>query len=57
VDAEQFVERVMKLVEERDTRARLGINGRRRAEQLFSNETTNRRMAELFMSAAASVGR
>ena len=57
VDAEQFVERVMKLVEERDTRVRLGVNGRRRAEQLFSNETTNRRMAELFMSAAASVGR
>jgi glycosyltransferase involved in cell wall biosynthesis len=56
VDAEQFVERVMKLVEERDTRIRLGANGRGRAEQLFSNETTNRRMAELFMSAAAAVG-
>jgi glycosyltransferase involved in cell wall biosynthesis len=57
VDAAQFVERVMKLVDERDTRVRLGNNGRRRAEQLFSSETTNRRMAELFMSAATSVGR
>jgi glycosyltransferase involved in cell wall biosynthesis len=57
VNVGQFVERVMKLVEEPDTRARLGGNGRSRAEQVFSNETTNRRMAELFMSAAESVGR
>lgn len=57
VDAGQFIAHVLQLVEDRQTRTRLGRAGRRRAEQLFSYEKTNQRMAEIFMSALATVSR
>jgi glycosyltransferase involved in cell wall biosynthesis len=51
VDAAQFVDRVLRVANEPAMRALFGRAGRRRAEQLFSYETTNQRMAEVFMSA------
>lgn len=55
VDADQFVERVMRLVQQRDLREKLGAAGRVRAEVLFSHEKTNERMSAIFMAARASV--
>lgn len=51
VDVRQFTDRVTQLAGDRELRRRMGDAGRRRAEALFSYETTNDKMARIFMSA------
>jgi glycosyltransferase involved in cell wall biosynthesis len=53
VDVQQLVASVLRLAEDPVLRKALGAAGRRRAEHLFSHESTNRRMAEIFMAASA----
>lgn len=57
VDGEKFTSAVLQLVGDAELRKRFGTNGRRRAEELFSVETTNRRASAYFMEAWQSVGR
>jgi starch synthase len=52
VDVQQLVASVLRLAEDPVLRKALGAAGRRRAEHLFSHESTNRRMAEIFMAAS-----
>ena len=51
VDVTQFVDDVMRLVREPETRRALGRAGRARAEALFASDKTNERMAQIFMAA------
>jgi glycosyltransferase involved in cell wall biosynthesis len=51
VDARLFADAVVKLATDAPLRERLGGAGRRRAEELFAHERTNRRMAEIFRAA------
>ena len=55
VDGQQFIDAVLRLVGDAAQRRRFGENGRRRAEELFSIETSNRRNSAYFMEASRSV--
>ncbi len=57
VDVAHFADRVLQLVNSAETRKRFGRAGRQRAEQLFSSEKTNERMAQIFRSAMSRVSR
>jgi len=52
VDGEKYLEVVRKLVSSPELRARFGYAGRQRAEELFSVEDTNARIAEIIQAAA-----
>jgi glycosyltransferase involved in cell wall biosynthesis len=52
VDANAYLEAVRRLIREPDLRSQFGDAGRQRAEELFSVERTNKRMAEIFISAS-----
>jgi glycosyltransferase involved in cell wall biosynthesis len=54
VDARLFADAVVRLANDASLRERLGGAGRRRAEELFAHERTNRRMAEMFRAALAA---
>lgn len=56
VDGEKFTSAVLRLAGDSELRKRLGANGRRRAEELFSLETTNRRISVYFMEASRGAG-
>lgn len=52
IDSEKYVEAVRKLVSDTKLRTRFGNAGRQRAEELFSVEATNHRIAEIMRAAA-----
>jgi glycosyltransferase involved in cell wall biosynthesis len=56
VDVTHLINSISRLVDEPETRQRFGNAGRRRAEQLFSSEKTNERMAQIFMAARPTAG-
>ncbi len=51
VDVDRFTDCVLRLVNDPGLRKRLGSAGRARAEDLFSVDRTNQRMAEIFVAA------
>ena len=54
IDGEKYVEAVRKLVSDPELRALYGKAGRLRAEDIFSVEATNYRIAEIMLAAANS---
>lgn len=54
VDAKAYLAAVRRLVREPELRTLLGSAGRKRAEDIFSVERTNKRMAEILLAASKS---